>query len=82
MKLLKKIWKFWQEVVSEEKVNVLKYKVNNLWDEIEVWWVKCFLSEEERQKFEDYKSTCYTPELYDSHVQELEQLKSKFYGYE
>jgi hypothetical protein len=70
---------FWQEKISEGKLHVLKYKVKNLRDGIEVWWEKCFLSEDEKQKFEAYKSTNYTPELYDCHVEELKRLKRKFY---
>jgi len=42
----------------------LKYKVKNVRNEIEVWWEKCFLSEEEKQKCDDCKSANYTPELY------------------
>jgi len=61
---------------SEGKLHLLKYKVKNLRNEIEVWWEKCFLNEE-KQKFEDYKSTNYTPELYECHVGEL-QLNWKF----
>jgi protein regulator of cytokinesis 1 len=70
---------FWQEKIREGKLNVLKYKVKNLRDEIQIWWEKCFLSEDEKQEFEDYKSTNYTNRLYDSHVEELERLKRKFY---
>jgi hypothetical protein len=70
---------FWQGKISEGKLHVLKYKVKNLRDEIEVWWEKCCLSEDEKQKFEDYKSTNYTPELYDCHVEELKRLQRKFY---
>jgi len=56
----------------------LEYKIKNLRHEIAVWWEKCFLSEEEKQIFEGYKSTNYTPELHDCHVEELKQLKTKF----
>jgi protein regulator of cytokinesis 1 len=70
---------FWQEKISDGKLHVLKYKVKKLRDEIEVWWEKCFLREEEKQKFKDYKSTTYTPELYECHVEELKRLKRKFY---
>lgn len=69
----------WREKISEGKLRVLKYKVKNLRDEIGVWWEQCFLSEEEKQKFENYKSTNYKPELYDCHVEELKRLKRKFY---
>jgi len=70
---------FWQEKISAEKLHVLKYKVKKLRDEIEVWWEKCFFSEEEKQKFGNYKSTTYTPELYECHIEELKRLKRKFY---
>jgi hypothetical protein len=62
----------------KEKLHVLKYTVKYLRGEIEVWWEKCFLSEEDKQKFEGYKSTNHTPKLYDCHVEELKQLKRKF----
>jgi protein regulator of cytokinesis 1 len=70
---------FWQEKIHEGKLNVLKYKVKNLRDEIQIWWEKCFLSEVEKQEFEDYKSTDYTNRLYDCHIEELERLKRKYY---
>jgi hypothetical protein len=70
---------FWQEKVREGKLNVLKYKVKNIRAEIEIWWEKCFLSDAEKQEFEDYKSTNYTDRLYGCHVEELERLKRKFY---
>jgi hypothetical protein len=69
---------FWQEKIREGKLHVLEYKIKNLQHEIAVWWEKCFLSEEEKQIFEGYKSTNYTPELHDCHVEELKQLKTKF----
>jgi tRNA A37 threonylcarbamoyladenosine dehydratase len=72
----------WQEKISAGKLHVLKYKIKNIRDEIEVWWEKCFLSEDEKQKFEDYKSTNYTPELYDRHVEEFKRLKRKFHRHE
>ena len=70
---------FWKEKISEGKLHVLKYKVKNLRDEIEIWWDKFFISEEEKQTFEGYKSTNYTSELYDFHVEKLKRLKRKFY---
>jgi hypothetical protein len=73
---------FWQEKIREGKLHVLKYKVKKLRDEMQIWWEKCFLSEVEKQEFEDYKSTNYTNRLYDSHVEELERLKRKFYSNE
>lgn len=70
---------FWQEKRNEGKLHVLMHKVKNLRDEIEVWWEKCFISEDEKQTFEVYKSTNYTSELYDCHVEELKRMKRKFY---
>jgi hypothetical protein len=71
--------KFWQEKISAEELNVLKSKVNNLRDVIEVWWERCFTSEYKKQQFEDYKSTNYTTELYNQHKEKLNKLKRKFY---
>jgi protein regulator of cytokinesis 1 len=70
---------FWQKKIHEGKLHVLKFKVKNIRAEIEIWWEKCFLSEDEKQEFDDYKSTDYTDRLYDSHVEELERLKRKFF---
>lgn len=70
---------FWQEKIHEGKLSVLKYEVKNIRAEIEIWWEKCFLSEDEKQEFEDYKSINYTDQLYGCHVEELERLKRKFY---
>jgi protein regulator of cytokinesis 1 len=70
---------FWQQRVHEGKLHVLEYKIKNLRNEIQTWWEKCFLSEDEKQEFEDYNSTDYTNRLYDCHVEELERLKRKFY---
>jgi hypothetical protein len=69
---------FWKEKVSVAKLHVLKYKVNMVRDQMEVWWERCFLSEDEKQEFKEYKSKNYTPELYDLHVEKLHQLESKF----
>jgi hypothetical protein len=70
---------FWQQKIHEGKLHVLEYKVKNLRDEIRILWERCFISEDEKQEFEDYKSTNYTNQLYDCHVEELERLKRKFY---
>ncbi|PNF24535.1 hypothetical protein B7P43_G05392 [Cryptotermes secundus] len=70
---------FWEEKIREGKLHLLKYKIKNLRDEIQIWWEKCFLSEDEKQEFDDYKSTDYTNQLYVSHVEELGRLKRKFY---
>jgi len=69
---------FWEEKIREGKLHVLKYKVKNIRTEIEIWWEKCFLSEDEKQEFEAYKSTNYTDRLLDCHIEELERLKRKF----
>jgi hypothetical protein len=41
-------------------------------------WEKCFINDEEKQRFEDYNSTNYTPELCACHEEELQRLKEKF----
>jgi protein regulator of cytokinesis 1 len=69
----------WQEKLSAAKYNVLIYNVNKLRDEIRFWWDKCFVGDKERQNFESYHSTDYTPELLNQHEEKLDQLKRNFH---
>ncbi|PSN53304.1 hypothetical protein C0J52_04682 [Blattella germanica] len=69
---------FWKLKIREEKLHVLKYKVELLRNEIQTWWGKCFLSEEEREDFIEFRSTNYTEQLLDCHEKELQRLKRKF----
>ncbi|XP_069684235.1 protein regulator of cytokinesis 1-like isoform X2 [Periplaneta americana] len=69
---------FWEKKIADRKYSVLKHKIQKLRAEIEIWWEKCFLCEEEKKQFEDYRSAEYSELLYECHINELERLKRRY----
>ncbi|XP_005176662.1 protein regulator of cytokinesis 1 [Musca domestica] len=56
----------------------IKLYVQQIRDEISVWWDKCLKSDKQRERFSAFTSSCYTDDLLDLHELELADCKHHY----
>ena len=52
--------------------------INQLRRELEDWWEKCYVSEEEKEDFKPYIEEMYTDDVLEAHEKEVEKLKEYY----
>lgn len=67
-----------KERLDELKRQNMSRFINQLRRELENWWEKCYISDEERNGFTPYFSNSYTEEVMDAHDQEVKRLRDLY----
>lgn len=76
--------KFHEEVnrcENERRQNIKRF-IDKTRKDIEYWWSKTMLSEDEKNRFTNFYSDCYTEDLLILHEMELDELKRFYYNNE
>jgi protein regulator of cytokinesis 1 len=63
---------------EELKRQNIKCFVEEIRKELNQWWDKCLISEEQRLQFRPYSSECFTEDLLELHELEVQKFRSYF----
>lgn len=76
--------RFYEEVMrceNERRQNIKRF-IDKARNDIEYWWNKTLMSEDERNRFSNFYSDCYTEDLLTLHELELDELQRFYYNNE